>query len=129
MPSARNAPSALSVGQSEDDIAILVVGGIGRGDDRYVEMLSYHLESNNPWRWRKLAPLIDSNLTRPGMQLLSGRRVLIVGGCSEMTEVFRLPIDENDPGQWTNIEMSTTRELGFTYPVTFKGRALVFGKH
>ncbi len=45
-----------------------------------------------------------------------------------MAEVFRLPRDESDPGQWTYIEKTTPFELGFTYPVSLNGRSLVLGK-
>ncbi len=132
MPSARNAPSALSVGQNEDDIAILVVGGIGFGDDRYVEMLVYCPAhgNENPWKWRMLAPLLEERLMRPGMLLLSDRKVVVVGGRGdgEMAEVFRLPRDDSDPGQWTLIKQAVPVDLCFAFFVSFKGRLLICGK-
>ncbi len=127
MPSARTSSSALSVGRNADDIAILVVGGVGFGDDRYVEMLSYYPNSNSSWRWRKLAPLLENQLIRPGMLLLSGRRVLIVDDRTDKALMFRLPRDENDPGQWTYIANSAPAGQGFSFIVNFKGRTMAFG--
>ncbi len=130
MPSARNAPAALSVNEQTDAMAILVVGGIGYGDARYVEMLVHCSagDGENAWRWRKLAPLLEERLTRPGMLLLSDRKVVVAGGCGEMAEVFRLPRDDSDPGQWTLINQAVPVALGFSYMFFFKGRILVFGK-
>ncbi len=126
MPSERILSSALSVGKNERDIAILVVGGLCFSDDRTVELL-LNQSSSGKWQWRTLAPLLGSKISRPGMLLLDAHRVLVVGGCNtDMAELFHLPKDDHDLGQWSYIPDKVY--LSFSYLVRFDGRILAFGK-
>ncbi len=65
---------------------------------------------------------------QPGMLLLAGRRVLVVGGDCDTAEVLTLPRFDNDLGQWTVITQPMNWPFLTTHAVLHKGRILLFSE-
>uniref|UniRef100_A0A5K3FMM0 F-box/kelch-repeat protein n=1 Tax=Mesocestoides corti TaxID=53468 RepID=A0A5K3FMM0_MESCO len=88
---------------------VVVVGGNNdvSGNLCTAELLSCSTEDNGVenWSWRRLAPMMKPR-TYPGVAYFRGRVVVAGGdsGCIHDIEFLRLPADDNDPGQWTQLD-------------------------
>ncbi len=126
MPSSR-APSAAIYLKREDYDCLLVVGDRTLSLDhcRTVERLA-RLSNKCPWWWSPLAPMLFERNNTCGIIELENGRVLVAGGGSKTTEIFKIPaIDMDDLGQWTQMA-SLTRTFTTTYLVNLKGVLIAF---
>ncbi len=140
MPKGNYCHSALFIGAGDDDAAVLVVGGRG-GTGKEAAILTNRphrgaveqANKGNSWRWRELSPMQERRPSCPGMLLLGGERVLIVGGgclgsSTRTAEILQLPRDANDRGLWTLLTPQMAQPVGKTYLVTFNDRILAVGE-
>ncbi len=127
MTSSRS-PSAAIYLKREDYDCLLVVGDrtINLEHCRTVERLA-RLSNKCPWWWSPLAPMLFERNNTCGIIELENDRVLVAGGGSKSTEIFKVPaIDTDDLGQWTQMA-SLTRTLAATYLINLDGVLIAFG--
>ncbi len=131
--------SALVVRSCENDLAILVVGGLSSStSSRGAEMLTRRYEEaegadSSPWRWHWLPRMLKTRPWQPGMLLLGTGRVLVAGGKSNSAEVLRIPQDDHNGddysrAQWTLVECPLSLEFKYTRLATIGGRILAISK-
>ncbi len=123
--------SALFVGNDNDDMAVLVIGGFyGTGKEAGILSRRSNQVSRDPetpWRWREIAPMHESRRYCPGMLLLRSDRVLVAGGEGILAEILHLPKDDNDSGVWTRIRRPLIGNFFAASLVSLNNRILAFG--
>ncbi len=132
--------SALFIGDGDDDVAVLVVGGLG-GNWNEADLLTNRPHQRgreqgsggggSAWRWRQLSPMREGRWNRPGILLLGRERVLVVGGGyggSKTAELLQLPRDDNDQGVWTLLTQPLSRDFRRTFLVNFYNRIVAVGE-
>ncbi len=134
-----NLQSAICIGNGDNDVVVLVVGGCG-GKSNEAELLSNRpykmgvkqINRVNPWRWHKLSPMHEERPCRPGLLLLGRERVLVCGGGDSIgrnrtAEILQLPRDDNDKGVWTLITQPMTHGFCTAFLVNFNNRIVAVG--
>ncbi len=114
--------SAVHVGGDQ----FLVTGGMFNPQEQLttVELLS---RRDGVWNWRTLAPLLTNHCQHAMVVLSDGAHVLSVGGWSGSSEIFTLPKDDKDVGQWTSLDISGSG-ISAGYVVFTGGRFMHFGE-
>ncbi len=135
MSTGKSLQSALFIGNGDDDVSVLVVGGLGANENeadlltnRPHQRRGEQGRGDSAWRWQQLSPMLEKRWCRPGMLLLGRERVLVAGGGGNNTaEILQLPSDENDIGVWTLLTQPLTREYTTTFLVNFDNRIVAVG--
>ncbi len=139
MPTRRFDASALVVKSCENDLAILVVGGLSSSaTSREAEVLTRRYEktdgtASHPWRWQYLPQMLKSRPWQPGVLLLDSGRILVAGGRSNTAEVLRIPqddhnVDDYSRAQWTLIDGLLSHVFENTRLATIGGRIFAISK-
>ncbi len=122
---------------NDDDAAVLVVGGCG-GDGKEAELLTNRPpqrggeqgSGGSAWRWRQLSSMQEKRYQSPGILLLRGERVLVVGGAlgSKTAEILQLPRNDTDKGVWTLLTQRMTKPFWIAFLLNFNNRIVVVGE-
>ncbi len=132
MPTARWNSSALCVNDAPD--VVLVVGGENEHDYLSSAELLVPSRTGQPWRWRRLTPMLESRL-KPGVLLLlplsgneENHRVLVAGGGRNTAELLTIAYkNTSDRGQWTLISPLSRRFFEASL-ICFNGRIFAIGR-
>uniref|UniRef100_A0A5K3G2I7 BACK domain-containing protein n=1 Tax=Mesocestoides corti TaxID=53468 RepID=A0A5K3G2I7_MESCO len=126
MPTRRENSGAVGV----PGVGVVVVGGYiyGRGTLDTAELLSCSTEDNGVenWSWRQLAPMLKRR-SFPGVANFRGR--VVVADRDNRIECLRLPADDSNPGQWTQLHALKKGLPEIGSPVVLNERLLLADCH